>query len=216
MIRIVPTFCAALVATTLLTRSASAQTAQGAIVSTAIGAAAIDSNTSVAIAASAGYRFNRAMGLTVELTYVPSLDSESDFGIPVPALTRISQRRDLDARLTLFTTNIRLEMPTTSRRVLPFAVLGGGVANIRNEFDVVFALPVLPVDATGLGFPIPINPIVDRYTQSSTELALTLGGGVSVFWGDHLSIDGDLRYLRLLGSEDRNVGRFGAGVSYRF
>lgn len=207
-------FGAALVATGVIAGPASAQTAQGAIVSGVISAVAVDSNTSLAIAAAAGYRFNRAMALTIELTYVPSLESEPDFGIPIPLIRGISQFRNHDGRLTLFTTNIRLEMPTTSRRVLPYAVLGGGVANIRQSFDVVFALPAL---ATALiGFPIPPGPIIDSYADSSTDLALTLGGGVSVLRGDHVSFDVDLRYLRLLGYEDRNVGRFGAGVSYRF
>jgi opacity protein-like surface antigen len=47
-------------------------------------------------------------------------------------------------------------------------------------------------------------------------MALTLGGGVSLLAGEHLSIDVDLRYLRILDTRNRNIGRFGAGASYRF
>jgi hypothetical protein len=32
----------------------------------------------------------------------------------------------------------------------------------------------------------------------------------------HVSIDVDLRYLRLIANRDLNVGRFGVGLSYRF
>ena len=59
---------------------------------------------------------------------------------------------------------------------------------------------------------IPPQPV----ERSSTDLALTLGGGVSVLVVDHVSVDVDLRYLRLIGPRDLNVGRFGIGASYRF
>ena len=206
-------FAATLFAVGVLAGPVSAQTTQGAIVSGAISAVAVDSNTSLAIAASAGYRFNRAMGLTIELTYVPSLESEPDFGAAFNAFPINSRLGNRDGRLTAFTTNIRLEMPTTSHRVLPYAVLGGGLANIRQNFDVIYDLRL---GSTLIGFPIPPDPIIQNVANASTDLALALGGGVSLLLGDHLSADIDLRYLRLLGYADRNVGRFGAGVSYRF
>ena len=53
-------------------------------------------------------------------------------------------------------------------------------------------------------------------TQSSTDLALTIGGGVRVVVAERLSLDIDGRYLRLVESRDVDVGRFGVGFSYRF
>ena len=59
-------------------------------------------------------------------------------------------------------------------------------------------------------------PSCCTYLVSTTGLALTLGGGVSVLAGEHLSIDVDLRYLRIVDIPEFNVGRFGAGASYLF
>ena len=83
---------------------------------------------------------------------------------------------------------------------------GGGVANIKETFALQTAVPA--------GLPVVMAPQAE--TQSSTALALTAGGGVSVLIAPRLSIDLDLRYLRLIADRDRDVGRFGVGVSYRF
>jgi 3-hydroxyacyl-CoA dehydrogenase len=45
---------------------------------------------------------------------------------------------------------------------------------------------------------------------------MTLGGGLDVRVASQLSIEADLRLFRLMGETDRNVGRFGVGVRYRF
>lgn len=216
---------AVLLMTWLVAAPASAQTSQGAIASGAISATAADSKTSLSFSASAGYRFNRAMGLTIEFASAPSIESESSridvtllqsfgaFGLDRLAAPGF-ERSDDSGSLTSFTVNVRLEMPTTSRHVLPYAVAGGGVANVKESFNVFYALPA--ATASVIGIPVPIPPINRSFTESSTDLALTLGGGVSLLKGDHLSFDIDLRYLRLLGNEDRDIGRFGGGVSYRF
>src|SRR5207247_10215845 len=97
---------------------------------------------------------------------------------------------------------------------------GGGVANSKQTFTVVYDfLPLSATELTALGLtisPIPTRPITQSYTESTTDLALMLGGGISILKGDHLSFDVDLRYLHLLEYRNRDIGRFGAGVSYRF
>lgn len=213
--------CAALMCASPL----AAQTNQGAIVSATVGAAALNSSTNLAIAGAGGFRFNRAMAITVEFSLVPDVESEERFPLPISVLDTLpgvpngltrtlggfSASNDKGGSLTTFTTNLRLEMPTTSKHVLPFAVVGGGVAHLSESFKVTFDIPALSVV---VGFPIPVEPI--SYRQSATDLALTLGGGVSLLKGDHLSFDIDLRYLRLVGEETRDTGRFGGGVTYRF
>jgi opacity protein-like surface antigen len=78
-------------------------------------------------------------------------------------------------------------------------------------------LPIPLAISPGIPFPIPIpSPIIEHITQSSTNLTLTLGGGVDVSVASHVSVGGDVRYYRLLGDEDSNVGRFGAVIRYRF
>ncbi len=106
-----------------------------------------------------------------------------------------------DGRSTIFTNNVRLQIPTTSRRVIPYVVGGGGIANVTESFTFRSLTPVLPLG--GVSIPTILRP---RVSRSSTDLALTLGGGASLLAGDHLSIDADLRYFRLIGDRDLNAG----------
>ena len=197
----------------LLATQARAQSNAGAIVTGSAGVVAIDSHTDLMVSGYAGYRFNQVFGLGIELTSVPELSRES---IVYPYI-----RFDADnaeGRATIFTTNVRLEVPTTSPRVIPYAVAGGGVANVEESVDAILVLGVSASATPPIPSPAIFPPPTFQrfFLYSTTDLALTVGGGVSIRAGGHLSIDVDLRYLRLLGDEDRNVGRFGSGVSYRF
>ena len=40
----------------------------------------------------------------------------------------------------MFTTNVRLEVPTTSKRIIPFVTAGGGVAAVTQSYSVIYAL----------------------------------------------------------------------------
>ena len=210
----------------VLAGAAAADAGQGAIASGVVAATSIESSTKASFAGAVGYRFNHAIGLEVEVTSVPTLkpdvgglgqptillSTESTFAgaatsLPTPFLSATG------GRVTVFTTNVRVEMPTTAARVIPYVAGGGGVANVKERF--AFAVPTPRVPA---GVPVPTISIIppQPVERSSTDLALTLGGGVSVLVGDHVSVDVDLRYLRLIGARDLNVGRFGVGASYRF
>ena len=209
--------------------TASAQPTQGAIVSGDISAFAVDSNTDLSFSVMAGYRFNRVFGLGVEVTAVPSLSPTFSSYWPVRALP-FRAPQFADGQAIVFTANVRLEIPTISTRVIPFLVAGGGVANIKESLDVII-LPAaifseVVINAPGSVSSVPVGsptlptifppPYVDPYVLSSTDLALTIGGGASIMATEHLSVDVDLRYLRVVAATDRNVGRFGAGASYRF
>jgi opacity protein-like surface antigen len=182
------------------------------------GATVLDSDANLSFTASGGYRFNSAMGLGIEVTFVPTLEPDFPFAIPtdVYGLPPLRFGRP-EGRATVFTTNLRLEMPTTVRRIVPFALAGGGVASLRERYDVTYSFPspLVVSDLAALGL-LPTIPRTLPMARSSVAMALTLGGGVSVMAGEHLSVDVDLRYLRLLGDTDRNIGRFGVGASYRF
>jgi opacity protein-like surface antigen len=200
----------------LCASTTSAQSTSGAIVGGTVGAAVVDSNTDLSTTISAGYRFNRAFGLGVELAMMPSLPQS------LPAYYPFVRIDNASGSITTFTTNVRLEIPTTPARIIPFVVMGGGVANVKESADVIIA-GVPPIDVRVLGldpsvasliFPPP--DIRSPFTVSTTDLALTVGGGVSILAVHGMSIDVDLRYLHLMGTEDRSIGRFGAGVSYRF
>ena len=200
----------------------------GAAVSASVAATNMESTTEPTIAASFGYRFTRTVGLEIEATYVPSLKSPFP-GVTVQSVSTVSAAElrgsfaptglifpgpviaNPSGRLIVLSNNIRIELPTTAPRLTPYFVAGGGVANVRRRADISYPVP-LPL-ATAIG----IRPVPQPITFAQTDLALTLGGGLAVRVVSRLSVDADLRFFRLLGGdEDRNVGRFGAGVRYRF
>lgn len=195
--------------------SASPARAQGAFAQALVGAAVVDDHTSTAVSGTIGYRFNRVLALGVEATHMPDLSGDGRFG-RMELLTR-----PMDRRATMFTTNVRVEIPTLSRRVIPYVVGGGGVATVRSEFEVNYLAArdrmnqIRPLLGPGLR-DLSILPGPNPLQTSSTHMVLTLGGGTSILITDHLAIDADLRLQALLGERDRNIGRFSVGASYRF
>jgi opacity protein-like surface antigen len=184
--------------------------AQGALVSGSVAAAGSGGHTSPAFGGGVTWRFNQALGIGVELTHFPSLSS--DF----PHIYCCGGDNS-DARATVFTTNVRLEIPTTSKRVVPFVIGGGGVAGVTQSYSVVYARLAEAQNTIGIGIGmLPIMPGPSAIDSTTTNMALTLGGGASFLLTDHVALDADLRVLHIMGDDSRNIGRFGGGVSYRF
>lgn len=205
---------------------------RGVAAGASVSATNMDARTSWSAAGSFEYRLNRVAGLEIEATVVPRLKGQFPdgpivalLGSPVvvpgtvaptiyPPPTFTNQR----GRAVIVTNNVRLHIPSTAERFDPFFVAGAGVANIRQSADFVyspiFVTPLLPPGVVQTI--LPGRPIIEPLTTSSTTLALTLGGGIGVHVASQLWIDGDLRLFRLLDSGDRNLGRFGVGVRYRF
>lgn len=202
----------ALLLTALLAMPAAAR-AQGALVHASLGAAASRGDTSPAFGGGIAWRVNRSLGFGVELSHMRSLASD----YPVYSCCEEGQ----DARATVFTTNVRIEIPTTSPRVIPYVVGGGGVASVTESYRVIYAqlaerLGLRP-QFRGLGLDtVPIVPGPSELETTSTSLALTLGGGASLLVTEHLALDADARVLHIASDQARNVGRFSLGVSYRF
>lgn len=198
--------------------AAMGQDDRGASVGAGVSVTNMDSRTDRSFSGSFGYRFTRVVGLEIETTVVPRLKSEFP-GVtiqtfPGPAFTNPK------GRAVIFSNNVRVTIPTTSIRLEPFFVAGGGVASIRREADYVYPfLPILPLP--GVGSPLERVPTTfatrtQHLTSSTIGLALTLGGGVSIRAASSMWIDADLRLFRIIGDTDQNVGRFGVGVRYRF
>jgi Outer membrane protein beta-barrel domain len=218
--------------------SASTAFAQsGPLASVAVAATNIGDGTSVAISGAAAYRFNRVLALGVEVTAVPTLTAEPpEPPVILDALGGITRYIDVPSsiliypppfptyrfeedggRAVIFTTNLRLEIPTVSARVLPYVVAGGGVATMREQFTLTVDYPDFVIQAPDGPIPISARRSVSQpISNSFNSLALTLGGGISFRWTDHLWVDGDLRYFALLADRDMHVSRFGGGLSYRF
>jgi len=221
----------AVIGVCLLPAGVLAQDDRGAVVSGSVAATNMASHTDVAFAGTFGYRFSRVFGMEIETTAVPSLGAPVSNDFPYITLNSASVSSVSSAgvlpviypgpvvdnpggRLVIFTSNARVEIPTVSTRVTPYFVAGGGLASTRRTADIIYAIPIL-LPASQV---LPSQPRAIRYPaiSSSTDLALTLGGGVDVRIMKRLAIEVDLRLFRLLGSEDTNVGRFGVGVRYRF
>jgi opacity protein-like surface antigen len=216
---------------------ASAQSTSGPLGTVTVAGTNLGDGTSVAISGAAAYRFGRVLGLGIEVTAVPTLTAEPPeppefldaaaditgyIGAPssliFPPIRFPTYRFEEDGgRAVIFTTNLRLEIPTLSSRVLPYAVAGGGVATVREQFTLTVDYPEFIIQSP-IG-PVPISgrrSFSQPISNSFNSLALTLGGGVSFRWTDHLWVDADLRYFALLGDEDVHVSRIGGGLSYRF
>jgi opacity protein-like surface antigen len=193
----------------------------GAVVSGAVGAAVADHATDLELSGGIGYRFNRAIGFGIEFTHVPNLDTNGQYAFSTLRICcGVDGDRQAEGHATVFTTNVRVEVPTTMRHVLPFVVGGGGIASITEKFPLIYYAVPLASQLAGLGISIPTPDILPGPQQlaSNTTLAmaLTLGGGASFLVTDHLAVDADLRVLKLLAETGRTVGRFQVGASYRF
>ena len=213
----------ALASTLLLARAVCAQDT-GASISGTVAAMNLASRTNVSISGSFGFKFNRVVGLELETTWLP--DMRTDFGnLPTiliyPAPTYANEK----GRAVFFTNDVRVDIPTTVDRVVPYFVAGAGVAHVRQTAELRYpiyriATTNVPTPVAGVALPVlPVEPLIPTsqpISTSAVNLALTLGGGVSINLASHLALDVDLRLFRLLGENDRNAGRFGVGARYRF
>jgi opacity protein-like surface antigen len=210
--------------------TAAAQDDRGAVVSGSVSAAVIESHTDVGFSGSFGYRFSRVFGIEIEATAVPSLNgpvpnypvilSNATFwssvgGSASPQIFPGPTLSDAGGRLVIFTNNARVEIPTLSDRVLPYFVAGGGIASTRRTAQFFYPAPIIAGPSVP-ALPVAPRPISQPLVSASTDLALTIGGGVGIRVAKRMSIDVDLRLFRLLGADDVNVGRFGVGARYRF
>ncbi len=203
----------------------------GAVVGAAIGVTDSASRAELTYAGSAGYRFNRYVGLEIEVTAVPTLKDNVSEGngavqagttpaltagvptiLPAPAFT------NPNGRAVMFTNNVRVELPTTSDRLTPFFVAGGGVASLKHTEDENITIPFdpLPLSATTVLIPPGSRVLTEQLTSSSTVLTLTIGGGIAVRIASRATIDADVRLFEFLDATNSNVGRFTVGLRYRF
>jgi len=202
----------------MLTWPGLAHAQSGAIVNGAVGVIATDGATDLEISGGIGYRFNRAIAFGIEFTHVPDLDPR---GVSAFSQLRVCcgiGNGDFGGHATIFTTNARVEVPTTLHRVIPFVVGGGGVASVTEKFPIFYAVPLAAeLSRLGLSIPAPtVLPGPQNYSTTTVAMALTLGGGASFLVNEHLGVDADLRVLKLIANNGLTAGRFQVGASYRF
>jgi len=208
---------------------ASAQTPNGGIASAAVSAVSIEDGVSASISGAIGYRFNPVVALGVELMFVPRLTPDARqtpiplgaFGFegisfPSPAITT---GNEAGGHATIFTTNLRLTIPTRSRRLSPYLIGGGGVGTVTDNLHYTFIYPAVVLTgpaAQPVIFPPILPPRTESITRTTTDFAATFGGGVSFLTSDHWSFDVDARYIGIFGERDAQIGRYGGGITYRF
>jgi opacity protein-like surface antigen len=195
------------------------QAQSGAVVSGAIGVAVVDDAADLEVSGSIGYRFNRAIGFGLEFTHVPDFETTSQYGYSALRICCGLPDQRAEGHATVFTTNFRVDVPTTMRRVLPFVVGGGGIASVTEKFPLIYYAVPLASELASLGLSIPapnIRPGPPVISNTTLAMALTLGGGVSLMLTNHLAVEPDLRVLKLLADNSRTIGRFQVGASYRF
>jgi opacity protein-like surface antigen len=192
-------------------------------VSTALG----DGGPAPAIGVAGGFQLAPHAGLELELLYVPGQDLR-DQGVVIASELRSSvvslvppsisvifptPRVEINARTVAFLSSFVLDLPVG--RLRPYALMGGGIANVEREVSVTFD-----------GVPRPLLPTLilppTQYTIATNHLALTAGAGLDVRVWRQLSVAADVRYLQLfvegVRSDDnlQNITRVGARASWWF
>jgi opacity protein-like surface antigen len=170
------------------------QRSGGVIASASVSA---DPDTRWSLAGSVGYRFNKILAMGTELTWSSLKYSLPDIVDPYETVTFSRPRRDLVS----FTSNVRAELPNC-RRILPYVVVGGGVASDSIAYTTTITSPAT-------------RETQPRTMQSTLYLGLLAGGGVNVPVTHHVSIDGEFKWLYLVGGS-WSWARFAIGTSYRF
>jgi len=213
---------------------ASAQSGTGGFANATFSAATIEDGTSPSIGTGIGYRFGRGIAVGVELTVVPTLKPEvpgaiayptplSDSAVYSSTLSPIGSfellpppivtiKRD-GGHATFFMVQFRLDVPTGSSRFVPYLIAGGGSATITERYRQSYFPSACPLNAL---CPLIAQDLNRTYANTTSDFAMTIGGGVSRLIGAHLSLDGDARYIGVTGYRDLHIGRFGGGVTYRF
>jgi len=107
-------------------------------------------------------------------------------------------RGSTDGRTLIGTIGMRYELPVSSGRLHPYVAGGIGINNTDQELRIQ---------------PFAAVPQFDG-SASHTGMAFSGGLGASVRLFSQVSADVDAKYFRL--SRDRNLMRFGGGISVRF
>ena len=214
----------------LVPATASAQE-QHLRVSFAPSVAALGGDAELALTGTVAYRFSERFWFEGDITWLDAAAGGSrdfDLDFPAPYLTDFA---DVIRRGGMFDGNV-IGLPDVPNRpipilpILPFPRFSATVdgSTLLATLGIRYELPrqtnrFRPYLSGGLGInntdqEIRIEPLgIDRST-SSTGYAVSGGAGASVLVWRRLWADVDAKYFRL--SDDRDIMRFGGGVSVRF
>jgi opacity protein-like surface antigen len=186
--------------------------ATGGRVFALVGGVLGEGDTTVLAAAGAGLRVTSRLGLDVEVLYAQDLGLPVDVGFVIQTFAPVE--RIERSRLVAFLTQMTVELPVAGGRVWPYVTGGGGIGSLRQT-------------VTFRNLPLPVTNLADVLEPSifpgpeinvtTTDLALTIGGGLDVRLWKGLAVGGHVRYLRLLDAADSfDFALVTSRVSYRF
>ena len=188
-----------------------------------------DGGPAPALSVTGGFQLAPHAGFELEALYVP----DQQFGrndmivqgiiFPVP-------RVDIDGRTVAFLSSFVTDLQVG--RLRPYALFGGGIANVRRKVAIDYPPQILsgsalvwtstnaPIGVNVRPIPVPIPRSV-RTTVSENDLVFTTGAGLDIRIWKRLSVAADVRYLHLFqtapGSDAiENITRIGARAAYWF
>lgn len=119
-------------------------------------------------------------------------------------------RGGVDGNTMIGTVGFRYEFPVDTGRLTPYVSAGFGASRTERTLEYSIAT----IQAGPRGAAVNTSTRMDRETMARTGIAASLGVGASLRVFKQFSVDVDARYFRLDGNRD--LGRLGGGVSYRF
>jgi opacity protein-like surface antigen len=180
-----------------------------------VGGVGGDGAAAVVSSVGAGIRMAKHLGIDFEVLHATDLGLPTgiDAVIQTLAPTFAPVERVETSTLTSFLTRMTVEFPIAHRRLWPYITGGGGVGSLRQT--VGFRNAPLPLASdpslTPSIFPGP------EFAQTSTDLALTIGGGLDVRVWKGLGVGADVRYFTLLNeAQGYDFALVLSRVAYRF
>ena len=170
----------------------------GARISGFFGSAFGEGETNIGTGGAVGYRFTPRVGFDFQAVALPDFEIENG----------------ASGRGVAFLTNFVAEFPSSARWLTPYVSGGGGVANISR----------LASSVDNRDLPGPRRDIFRGYENridvrggSSTDVALTVGGGVDFRIWHSLSVGPNLTYMHLFGgADDLSLTQISGKATYRF
>ena len=183
----------------------------------AIGGVGGSGESALLASVGAGIRVTKRLGVDFELLHARDLGlpTDIDFVIQTVGASFAPVERVEQSALTAFLTRMTVELPIANGRVWPYVTGGGGVGSLRQTVafrNLPLSVPVsLDESLSPAIFPGP------EISVRSTDLGLTIGGGVDVPLWRGLAVGGDVRYFRLLSdAEGYDFAFVTTHVSYQF
>jgi hypothetical protein len=162
----------------------------------AVGGVGGDGDFAVVGSVGAGIRVTKHLGVDFEVFHAGDLGLPTNIDVVIQTLgpSFAPVERVERSTLTSFLTKMTVEFPIAHGRVWPYVSGGGGVGSLRQTV----AFRNVPLPSQGNDILIPAIFPGPEFDTTSTDLALTIGGGLDVRIWRGLGVGADVRYFRLL------------------